>query len=489
MRFLVAVAITALLSVLSAVCFAAPLVPPAAPVVHVWTDATGRFRTEAILVGGDRSQVQLKKVHGSLITVPLKNLSSDDQQFALASLRLDGAASRAANDQAASDITAKEVTAKKPILPDLSAAKTESPPSDWLGGIKSGLASVAMPSLGDANAMAAAERLLSTSGPSMPENMIYVRLSRPFLERTVYEQVSDSEPVNETVLGSRVGGTSTTTGTTEFELEPSDRSGLAEIRLFGSTTYDTVADAGPIQVFTSGVTRFASAKAIRIDGNGIALGPAVTNAETSSTVKGVSTSLRGLRGRIALRIGARRAGESRQEAAVITSRNTAGHINQRFDRSASERVADFWTTVNTQLAALPPDCLLRKCCWQASTTKDALQIVIMAPPAEKYPRVPPPAATAGEAEVEVQVHVALVRYAIANDALQRFMQPVAVRLAALEHSTGRNEQIGRPGMNWSKDGTWLTMSWPAGGRAPTRPQQPPVQPSPSREPVLASQSR
>jgi hypothetical protein len=48
---------------------------------HVWTDATGKYSTEAALVDFDQDTVVLKKNSGRLIAVPIAKLSKTDQEY------------------------------------------------------------------------------------------------------------------------------------------------------------------------------------------------------------------------------------------------------------------------------------------------------------------------------------------------------------------------------------------------------------------------
>lgn len=49
--------------------------------LRVWTDQTGRHRTEAELQSADRSHATLKKRDGSVVRVPIEKLSKTDQEF------------------------------------------------------------------------------------------------------------------------------------------------------------------------------------------------------------------------------------------------------------------------------------------------------------------------------------------------------------------------------------------------------------------------
>jgi hypothetical protein len=462
---------------------------PSATAVRRWTDSTGRFHMDGFLVGGDKSQVRLQKIHGSLIIVALSRLSTQDRQFVLNSLesptantdggtprtdrgtprRADKILRQAAGPTQAASGAAPANTGAAPASTGAQPASVDpagiQPPS-WIGQLRAGWSSLSTPSLANAISIADVGPLLMQSSQPMPENLIYVRLSLPFLKRYTAHDVSESAPVNDYILGSQIGGVSQTVGSTEFILQPSDRAGLAELHFLGTNSYDSIADAGKVQVLTRGITRFASAKAIRIDGQGIHLGAAATNANSSSIITGIQTSLPRLRGRIALEIGSRRAAESLAEADAITADHTALQISKEFDDTAAGEIADLWKTIDAQFAVIPADHPLRRCGLQVSSTNDALQFVVVGPPGRNLPRVAPPTSLAADAEVEVQVHVALVKYLITNVGMQKMLQPVMDRFASMPASA----DSGRSKIHWSDDHRWLSIGWKSGDR-PWAPSQ------------------
>jgi hypothetical protein len=48
---------------------------------RTWTDATGEFKVEAVLVKVDEDSVTLRRKDGKVITIPVSRLSKDDQQL------------------------------------------------------------------------------------------------------------------------------------------------------------------------------------------------------------------------------------------------------------------------------------------------------------------------------------------------------------------------------------------------------------------------
>jgi hypothetical protein len=377
--------------------------------VRQWSDISGRFQTDATLLDCNLSTVRLRKTTGSIISVPLDRLCPDDRKFI-------AAAKRAEVAPAATHDT------YKPIVSEAIAA-------------------------------ARAVSLSAELAPKIPENMVYVRLSKPFLQRIVSRAVSTRHNVIDNILGSPVSGVCDTNGTTEVALTPNSEYGELEIHFSGTTSYQTVADAGVIQVHVRGGTEFASAKAVRFDGHGIELGPAATNARTSSSIVGIESSLPGLRGRIARRIGSARAAECEPEAREITTEHTIRRINASFDRTTSRDIAGLWQRICDQIAKLPADDPLRPHGWQASTTADALQIVFLGH--KGGVRVPPPPEPSGRPDVVVQINSAVFSRALVDPDFHKLLQPFTAHLTAMSAASPTHG----PSMQWSPDHDWLALSW------------------------------
>ena len=121
------------------------------PEVRRWTDYTGRFHTDAKLIGGDRVAVRLQKPTGTMITVAFERLSAADQRFVRESLP--GAARSV--DPIAAGIS---YLAKKPVISDTIS-------------------------------LARSATLLAQPNAPVPQNMVYVRLSRAFLQKAVQREV------------------------------------------------------------------------------------------------------------------------------------------------------------------------------------------------------------------------------------------------------------------------------------------------------------
>ena len=281
--------------------------------------------------------------------------------------------------------------------------------------------------------------LLSESAAKLPENMIYVRASLPFLRRWTEKDVAYNAPVSDNILGTPVVGNATTMSHVQFELQPNQQAAVGVLRLIGTTNCSTVGNGGPVQVFSNGFSQFQSAKTIWLDREGIHSTPAVTNAKTRLVNTGFDTSLPRLRGRIALRIAGNRAAADRGTAEAITAEHLSQRVNRRFDDSAKQELAALWRVLSTQIPALAADNPLRPRGWHASSTRDMVQIVAIGAPGDGSGYVPAPTTELGSAEVRVDIHVAVLKRALSDATLKKSIAP------ALASSRRCNTQILRRG--------------------------------------------
>lgn len=417
------------------------------PSLRNWSDSTGRFHTLGTLVDGDRSSVRIKKeTTGTTITVSLARLSAQDRAFVENSLHSTPDADR----KASSDRVGNPVNNPGP--------DTVKSALGWLKDMANSPAVKGIVSLGgDSASTETAPGTGATRAADavrLPENMVYVRLSKSLLKRFADQDVSLRSAVVDNILGTPVSGVSQTSGHTELELQPQPDVGLGLIHFGGTINCDTVGDAGVVKIFSHVVTQFQSQKSIWVDGQGIHLSPATTTAHTQVTTTGMNTSLPRLRGRIALRIAQSRAAESHAQSEEVTSQHAERRVDRQFDAGAQEQVTKLWKLVNTRLAALPLDDPLRPRGWHARTKPEFLEIVLLGPPGDGSGYVPAPTTRLGSADVRIDIHTAVVKAAMADPAARSVLQAVAVTLTM--RPTGSTEM---PTIAWSDDSQWLSIAW------------------------------
>ncbi len=164
-------------------------------------------------------------------------------------------------------------------------------------------------------------KLVAGPDVAVPNNFMYVRFSKSFLQAYFRRQVERTSPVQQNVLGAAVRGTSHTVGQTVMELVNNPTQAEAKLILKGTTTFQTVSYSGPVEIYGQGQTDFTASKKIWFDGLNVQQAPVHATAMTHTVTTGIDTDM-GLFRRIALRIAGRREAESHAEAEQITAERT-----------------------------------------------------------------------------------------------------------------------------------------------------------------------
>ena len=419
------------------------------PASREWTDSTGRFHMVGILIGADPDHARLQHTDGRVVTVPLARLSADDQQFVSNSLPpLDPAPAQSSQSPSSAPQAGPESTPPSSSSSSGQTRMVQEARQWWLD--------VASPSVRDVYRTITASPLLFASADPLPENMIYVRVSSRFLRRMAGHDVNRTGPVTDDILGAHVLGVSQTIGHTDFNLQPCNEAGLAQLHLFGTTNFNVIGYSGPVQIHTTGVTRFHAVKTIWIDSQGIHGTSAQTQASTASQINGIETSLPRLLGRISLRIAGNRSAQSHHLSDTITAEHTVRQVNRAFDTKAMAEFNDLWNEAGTQLAALSHKNPLRPSGLRATSTKDELQIVVLGGEGTKDRTVPAPVFAATNGDIEIQIHVAAIRTALVDAELSTILRPAIMQLTSMP----RTRPGDAPAIHWSEDGKWLSVVWP-----------------------------
>ena len=197
----------------------------------------------------------------------------------------------------------------------------------------------------------AVSSLTADSDVKVPCNFLYVRFSKPFLERYFCRQVDRTNAVNDNILGASVSGTSHTVGATHLELADNSSQAQMTLRLAGNTKFDTIGDSGPIEIFTRGTTNFTATEELSFDGLRLVHHDEGCKANTQSTVIGMSTSLRFILGRISLRIASRREAASHELAESVTAAHTRERVDRGFDTAVERSHRGVYGPVEKPLCA------------------------------------------------------------------------------------------------------------------------------------------
>ena len=303
----------------------------------------------------------------------------------------------------------------------------------------------------------------------LPANFMYVRFSKPFLEKYFCTQIDRTIPVRDTILGASVMGTSRTIADSTLELINNASQAQGKLRLVGTTRFQTVAASGPIQIYSKGTTTFTSTQQIWFDGFNLQHHDDGCVAQTRTVTTGIGTCLRFIFGRISLRIASRREAQSHSLSESITSEHTKQRVERAFDSGVANRSTAFREFLTVQYAKLPIDGEFKITDIRCSTSPTNLQIVVVGGSDDSSLFVSEPAALAEQPDIELDIHTALVRKAIAEPELRKTLEHAAANLidrplqGIADSSASKTSPSGEQGPNFhwpeGSNSNWLSISW------------------------------
>ena len=356
---------------------------------RVWVDASGKYRTEAVLVSRDADSVMLRRTDGLVVTVPLKRLSVRDRRYIE-----DGS-------PASTDLSRKARAVAGAMHRPNGAARDRAPQDSQRRSLDAG---------------------------ALPADLIYVHISDRLLRRQISRPVMRQTSVNEVIVGTPVSGTAGTAGRIDLRLVPAGDRAIVDLLFHGQVQSRTTGFGGPVQVHSSSVTSFSAVKRLLLDEFGIAMQPARVTAQTSSSIQGISTSLPRLRGRIARRIGGRRAAELKPAAEAEAARKAEVRIGREFDGDVTRQLLSANGRLSEALAALPLEPDLFRGRLRFASSGEYLQVAIHRAGGRVSPAPPPSPASLGSPELVVHVRDSLVERVVRDTDLQGRIEPLVRRL-------------------------------------------------------------
>ncbi len=170
---------------------------------------------------------------------------------------------------------------------------------------------------------------------------LFLQISADFVAAGMAAPVKRKGPFEDVILGTQITGTEQTTGEVTVELIP--RNAFAEISMVfrGTIETDNVGRNGPARVTSTGVTKVAARKALRLDAKRIAEQghpfwplPAKSNAVTTSTIKSVQAGGGGMVAQQARQ----QVYASKAQADRIGADHSKQRTNQRMDQQVREQI-------------------------------------------------------------------------------------------------------------------------------------------------------
>jgi hypothetical protein len=293
----------------------------------------------------------------------------------------------------------------------------------------------------------------------IPADIVYVQVSGRTLRRLIRRPVARETMVRESIVGTPVSGRAHTAGMLDLRLTPSIQNAAIDLLMHGHVHSQTTGYGGPVQIHSSGVTNFAASKRLVFEDQGYWVFPARASAQTSTTIRGISTDLPRLRGRIARRIGGRRAMQMLPAADAEASQKAAARIAGQFDRDVDQQLATAHGKIYDALGALPLKQELLAGRLRFATTSNYLHCSLNRREGQAASVRPPAPSVYGSPDLAIHVHSSVVELVASNDELQRLILPLVNSLLEDDRQgyLSRISAASRADVRQSTDGQWWSL--------------------------------
>ncbi len=413
------------------------------PGLRTWIDSSGKHQVQALLLSQTAKSVRLQRGDGKTVEVAVERLSPRDRRF----LEFNGTEKdtggpirRTLNALSNGVQTAVGITAA-------SSDTEERKQNNGLDVLKSVPEKI--------------EELVVPERP-MPADIVYVQISRELVRKLLARPIYRATSINDRIVGTPVSGTANMTGHVNLGFVPSHDRAIVDLTLNGQIHSQTVGHGGPVQVHSGGLTNFSAVKRVSFDHKGIQVLPAQVNAQTTTNIQGISTSLPRLRGRIARRIGTRRAYELKSAAEAESAQKAESRIAAQFDAQVWRDLWQGRSQVAQLAAQLPikPDAFHARV-WFA-TSQNYLQVAVVRGDGRLAPAAPPDPGQLNRPDVVVHVHSSLINHVIRDDELQQAIKPLvnlffANEARKLVSSVPAANEV-QIDLKQSQDGAWWTLT-------------------------------
>lgn len=165
---------------------------------------------------------------------------------------------------------------------------------------------------------------------SFRHNNVHVMVGESLVRRIIDRAVQEQTPIRDCILGTRLIGDASLTGSVTANLQPSIGSIRIELALTGTVSSRNTGFNGPVRLLTSSMGQVHSTKRLTITESGIQLEPAVTSASLDSRIDAIQHRLKLVR-----RIAKKKAAEQKPAA----DRIARAKLIQRVSESFEEQVA------------------------------------------------------------------------------------------------------------------------------------------------------
>ncbi|HBJ35350.1 MAG TPA: hypothetical protein DDZ51_11480 [Planctomycetaceae bacterium] len=174
-------------------------------------------------------------------------------------------------------------------------------------------------------------------------------VSSNFIRDATRTSVTDPTDVFECIVGTRVIGTGTTSGTGWLEPVASNGGARLAARFSGVLNSDTVGYNGPVRIYSDGITQLNGVAMLALDSNGLRRLSTDVDAAADSQTKAISTNFKGFLDRVVRKVASRKAAESKSQANRESSFKARQSFLKRFENETHQQVSDGNASFHNQL--------------------------------------------------------------------------------------------------------------------------------------------
>lgn len=221
------------------------------------------------------------------------------------------------------------------------------------------------PSADDVAAISAMIDILNTSGQAtnvidslrntFSRPNVAILVGQPMVQTAVSQNVNQSSPVNDCILGTRIIGTATMHGQVSAMLLPSIGAARINVSLTGTVHSNNTGYNGPVRVQTTGQGQVFASRSMMISEAGINLDPVFVDAHMQNQINSIHPKRR-LGSRLVKRIARKKAAQQKPETDRIANYKFRARVTEQFtnqtDEQAAIEIPDFMRDVRPMLKRL-----------------------------------------------------------------------------------------------------------------------------------------
>ena len=160
---------------------------------------------------------------------------------------------------------------------------------------------------------------------------IAVLVGTPLLQKAVDRELTREEPVRQTILGTRIVGTATMTGTVSANLLPSADSAKIELGFKAKFNSKNTGYNGPVRLLTTGTGDIDLARTLTVDSSGFHLSGNKTDVELNTTIDAICHKMELVR-----KLAWKAARRQKPKADCIATQRLKQQVSRQFEEEAGK---------------------------------------------------------------------------------------------------------------------------------------------------------